>query len=255
VGFATSSTSPALAGAWTLPPGAGQVIVTGTFLSADHYYDSKGRVIHGPSYQKFEAPAFIEYGFTDRFTGIVSPSLLATIVGNGSGGQYAGLGYTEFGGRFRLFASESWVVSAQATARLPGSTNRFNPAEACCTAKEFDLRLLVGKSFALGSWPAFVDGQAAYRLRSGELADEIRLDLTLGVRPFPDWLVLLQSFNVLANDPNAGLFTGTRYHKVQLGVVWDFAHNWSVELAGVATIAGRNAPVESGIITGLWYRF
>jgi hypothetical protein len=244
----------AVAGAWTLPAGKGQVIVTGSFVSADRYYDSRGRILRGPNYQKFEASAFLEYGFTDRFTGLLSPSLLAASVA-GVGAHYVGPGYTEIGGRFRLLAGESWVVSMQASARLPVPANRLNPAAACCTAGEVDIRLLLGKSFTLGAWPAFIDAQAGYRLREGLAQDELRIDVTLGVRPLPNWLILLQSFNVLANDADAGIFTQARYHKVRLGAVWDFAHHWSLQLAGIATIAGRSAPVEAGFVTGLWYRF
>jgi hypothetical protein len=251
---ALATRQPAIAGAWTLPAGKGQVIVTGTFLGADRYYDSRGRILRGPSYRKFEASAFLEYGFTDRFTGLFSPSLLATSVAGG-GAAYVGPGYTEIGGRFRLLGGESWIVSLQASARLPAPANRLNPAAACCTATEADVRLLIGKSFMLGAWPSFINAEAGYRLRGGLTEDELRIDVTLGVRPRPDWLILLQSFNVLANDGDAGIFTEARYHKVQLGAVWDFAHQWSLQLAGIVTISGRSAPVEAGFVTGLWYRF
>ncbi|WP_249729599.1 MULTISPECIES: hypothetical protein [unclassified Chelatococcus] len=250
----------AQAGAWTLPAGKGQAIVTGTFLKADRYFDAQGRTIRGPDYRKFEATAFIEYGVTDSLTAIVSPSLLSTRVAGPEPAQYTGLGYTDIGARYRLLDLDGWIVSAQAIAGFPGPTNPLNPAEVCCTDKYADARILVGKSFMLGTWPSFVDAQAAYRLRSGAASDEIRFDLTLGIRPLPKWLLLAQSFNVLATNSLAsgsalGLLSGTRYHKVQVGAVWDFADDWSLQIAGVATIAGKSAPLERGLVSGLWYRF
>ncbi|CAH1669065.1 hypothetical protein [Chelatococcus sp.] len=260
VAFLLFASRTAQAGAWTLPEGKGQAIITGTFLKADRYFDSRGQTIRGPDYRKFEVTAFIEYGLTDSLTAILSPSLLSTRVSGPEPAQYTGLGYTEAGARYRLFEHDGWIVSAQAIAGFPGPTNALNPAEVCCTDKYADARILVGKSFRLGDWPTFVDAQAAYRLRSGAANDEIRFDLTLGVRPLPKWLFLAQSFNVLAMNALAsgstlGLLSGTRYHKVQVGVVWDFADDWSLQLAGVATIAGKSAPLEHGLVSGLWYRF
>ena len=254
------ASSRARAGAWTMPVGMGQVIVTGTFQQADRYFDSRGRSIRGPDYRKFEASAFIEYGLTDAFTAILSPSLLATRVSGPEPSRYTGLGYTEIGGRYRLFERDGWVVAAQAIASFPGPTNPLSPAQVCCAEKQADARLLVGKSFMLGNWPSFDDVQAAYRLRAGIAPDELRFDVAIGTRPWPNWLLLAQSFNVLAinalaTDEKLGLLSGTRYHKVQVGAVWDFADDWSLQLAGIATVAGRSAPLERGIITGLWYRF
>ena len=248
------------AGAWTLPAGRGQVIVTGTFLKADRYFDAQGRTIRGPDYRKFEATAFIEYGLTDALTAIVSPQLLATRVAVPTPAEYTGLGYTEIGARYRIIDRDGWVVSTQAIAAFPGPTNPLNPAEVCCADKYADARILIGKSFMLGRWPSFVDAQAAYRLRAGVASDEVRLDLTVGVRPLPQWLFLAQSFNVLATNGLAGggllgLLSGTRYHKVQVGAVWDFADDWSLQVAGVATLLGKNAPLERGLVSGLWYRF
>ncbi|PXW56332.1 hypothetical protein C7450_10881 [Chelatococcus asaccharovorans] len=248
------------AGAWTLPAGRGQAIVTGTFQKADRYFDAQGRTIRGPDYRKFEATAFIEYGLTDTLTAILSPSLLSTRVAGPAPADYTGLGYTEIGARYRIVDRDGWIVSAQAIAAFPGPTNPLNPAEVCCTDKYADARLLIGKSFMLGRWPSFVDAQAAYRLRAGAASDEVRLDLTFGIRPLPQWLFLAQSFNVLATNGLAGggllgLLSGTRYHKVQVGAVWDFADNWSLQVAGVATLQGKNAPLERGLVSGLWYRF
>lgn len=248
------------AGAWTLPAGKGQAIVTGTFLKADRYFDEQGRTIRGPDYRKFEATAFIEYGLTDALTAIVSPSLLSTRVAAPASAQYTGLGYTEIGARYRIVDRDGWIVSAQAIAAFPGPTNPLNPAEVCCVEKYADARILIGKSFMLGRWPSFVDAQAAYRLRAGAASDEVRLDLTFGIRPLPKWLFLAQSFNVLATNGLAGggllgLLSGTRYHKVQVGAVWDFADDWSLQVAGVATLLGKDAPLERGLISGLWYRF
>ena len=47
----------AFAGAWLMPPGDGQAIVTTTFADARKAYDASGRLIQTPSYRKFETRA------------------------------------------------------------------------------------------------------------------------------------------------------------------------------------------------------
>src|SRR3712207_8696464 len=68
--------------------------------------------------------------------------------------------------------------------RRPPRSTLF-PYTTLFRSPELDLRLLLGQGFAIGDWPSFVDAQAAYRLRTGDPADEIRADFTFGTRPHP----------------------------------------------------------------------
>src|SRR6267143_1448988 len=107
------SPSMAHAGAWTLPEGTGLAVVTATASSADRAFVGSA-VAATPRYNKIELQGLVEYGFTDRFTAIVTPGLQHIDIAAPTSAQRTGIGYSEFGGRYRLFDGQSWVFSAQA---------------------------------------------------------------------------------------------------------------------------------------------
>ena len=244
------------AGAWTQPAGSGETFLSTTATSNDRYFNDDGNAFTNRDYRKVETRLQVEYGLTDSLTGFVGPSLLHTSVGGSAGGSYFGLGYTDFGLRKRIYSNGANVFSVEATARVPGASNSGNPAEVGYTGMEYDLRALYGRSFQIGNWPAFVDAELAWHIRNGAPPSEYRIDLTLGARPAPQWLVLLQSFSVISDGAGTGPFNAPyRYYKIQPSVVWDFAPKWSAQLGAVTTVAGRNSWREQGVVAGLWRRF
>ena len=241
----------ASAGAWTLPQGTGQAIVTATTSTSDRVFGIGGT----PRYDKTELQALIEYGFTDRFTAILDPGLQHIGISAPTDAQRTGLGYSELGGRYLLLQRDAWVLSGQATVRVPGTNETSNPAAIGYTGIETDLRALIGYSFTLGAMPAFVDLQLAQRFRAGAPPDELRFDATFGVRPAPRWLLLAQSFNVVSEGAGSPPFASYDYSKLQLSAVYSLTPALSLQVGGFSTFAGNNALQENGLILGAWYRF
>jgi protein XagA len=250
--------SPLLAGAWTLPAGRGQSIVTGTFSTATRFFDAAAALRVAPRYNKFELNALLEYGATDRVTVMVAPGAQHVDIAEPAA-QRTGLGYSEIGARARLAGGtladgSAWVLSGQTLLRVPGTFERANPAAVGYSEPELDVRGLAGYSFAAGPFPAFVDLQVAQRFRFGAPPDELRVDLSFGLRPAAQWLLLAQSFNVFSEGAGQG-FPSYRYHKFQLSAVYDVTTALSLQLGGFTTYAGRNALQENALILGAWYRF
>lgn len=254
VGLAASPT-PILAGAWTLDADTAQAVMTWSFSRADKAFDAGGNAQAAPRYDKSELQGLLEYGATDRLTLILWPGLQYVGVGAPTGASRTGLGYTEFGGRYRLLGGDSWVFSTQTTLRVPGTFDRLNPAAIGYTDPEVDVRALFGYSFSAGSWPAFLDLQVAQRFRAGAPPDEFRADATFGVRPAPNWRFLAQSFNVISEGAGGPLFPSYNYHKLQLSLVYDVTPHWSLQLGGFTAYAGRNALQENGLVLGSWHKF
>jgi len=253
-GVALSSTQ-AHAGAWTLDQGRGHVVVTATASSANESFDHARKLQSTPRYNKFEFEALLEYGVTDWFTAIVSPGMQHIDIAAPVSARRTGLGYSEFGGRGRIFYGDNWVLSGQATVRVPGTFDAANPAAIGYNGFEHDFRLLYGYSFSVGGFPAFLDLQLAQRFRSGDPPNELRFDATLGVRPGPQWLVVAQLFNVISEGASPPVFPSYDYSKFQLTVVYDLTRQWSVHAGGFTTYHGRNALQENGLQIGTWYRF
>lgn len=249
------SPSAALAGAWTLPANNGQVSVTSTVSSATGAFDNAGAVHRAPRYDKFELQGWLEYGVSDRFTGIIAPGLQHVDIAAPNDASRTGLGYTEFGGRYKLFQGQSWVTSAQVTTRIPGTNDTSNPAAIGYTGVETDMRGLIGANFAIYGMPAFVDVEFAQRFRAGAPPNEFRADFTVGVQPAERWVVLAQSFNVISEGAGSAPFSNYQYYKLQLSAVYALTKALSVQIGGFTTYAGRNALQESGLVLGGLYRF
>jgi hypothetical protein len=172
-----------------------------------------------------------------------------------SGDDSTGLGYTEFGARYRIAAGDGGVLSLQGSVRIPGKKRRDNIAQIGATDSEIDLRVLGGTSFKLAGMDGFIDLQAGYRIRNGGPPNEFRLDATFGVRPADKLLLMAQSFNVISDGAGTGVFGKGRYSNLYLSGVYDVDKRWSVQLGAIGTVSGRNALRERGFLVSLWRRF
>ncbi len=245
----------AWAGAWTLPFGQGQVTISGLVSEATRAYDGARDGQPTPRYRKFETQALIEYGLSDTFTLMLAPGLQHIDIAAPTDARRSGVGYTEFGGRYRILQLDGWVFSAQTLLRVPGTSQSSNPAAIGYTDPEVDMRALAGKSFTLGGLPAFVNFEAAHRFRAGEPPNEFRLDATFAIQPAPRWWLLTQSFNVISEGEGGPQFPSYDYSKLQLSAVYELSKLWSVQFGGYATVSGRNALKENGLVFGLWRKF
>jgi hypothetical protein len=250
-----SYATAAFAGAWTLEEGTGQLIFTNTAMTATNLFSTGYALQPAPRYNKDEAQTLIEYGVTNWFTAIFTPSLQHVDIAAPFSGERSGLGYTDFGGRARIWSDASWVASAQVTFRIPGTYDNTNPAAIGYTDPEVDLRGLVGYSFKAGTLPSFVDVELAQRFRIGGPPDEFRADITLGVNVTDKWLLLAQSFNVTSEGAGTWGFGSFGYYKLQLSAVYAVTKSVSLQLGGYSTYWGRNALQENGLVVGAWYKF
>ncbi|MFY9657192.1 MAG: hypothetical protein WAK01_11500 [Methylocystis sp.] len=253
--LAALSAQPAAAGALLMDEGAGEIIVTSTFADANKAYDSHGHLIRTPSYGKFEAAGYVEYGATNWLTVIAEGSAFAF---NGSAtafsfepaAHYAGAGLGSLGGRIHLGELAGVAFSAQASLRVAShSAGEFLDFK---VPTQIDLRLQAFRGFEAFGLPGFAEAQVGYRSR-GQSGDEIRADLTLGLRPRPDVLILAQSFSAFA--PGAQASGGYAAQKFELSGVYDLSRDWSVQIGAVAAPTGVNSPAENGVLAALWRRF
>lgn len=270
------SCAGARAGAWLYPEGKGQLILTSSFADARNAYDASGRLVRTPSYRKFEARAYLEHGLTEwltfvgegsamRFEGAPSAAPLAdldlliaqakaglpiTPAPKPGGAQYQGLGLGAAGLRMKLFEYGPYIFSAEASLRgASAQARRFLDMR---DPTQVDARLLMGRSFSLFGFPGFLDAQLGYRSR-GQNGDEIRFDLTAGVRPVASLMLLAQSFSAVA--PRGGAVSRIAAQKFQLSAVYDLTPALSLQLGGVASPGGINAPAERGVISAVWWRY
>jgi len=263
----------ALAGAWLLPEGSGQIITTATVAESRNAYDAQGRLRPTPAWRKIETRAYVEHGLRDWLTLTAEAggfdfhgaaqaderrSLLILEAKAGlplvapaqQGPQYRGAGIGALGARVKLLDAGDAVVSFEAGLRAatPASRVFLDMRQ----SPQFDARLLVARNYELFGMQGFTEAQIGWR-SAGQTGDEARLDTTIGLRPLPRVLLLAQSFTAVA--PGAQATTRLAAQKLQLSGVFEATKNLSVQLGVGFAPAGANAPQEKALISGLWFRY
>lgn len=246
----------ASAGAWPRDPGRTEIIFTATAMDSNRSFDRSGRALGSGRFAKQELAVLAEHGWSENLTLIVGGGLRHMAMREAGVARHAGSGTALAGARLRLWSGGGSVVSMQATVEGGGERSLPGIGRALEAPAEADLRVKAGHGFDFLSMPAFAEIQAGYRWRGGRHADEARLDATLGFRPIPQLLVLLQSFNATAAESDRRFGGGRlRRHKLQPSLVWDLNQDWSVQAGVFATIGGRETIQERGVVAALWRRF
>jgi len=252
-GYIGAGVVVAWGGAWLMPPGEGQVVAYTAFSDSTRAFDAQGHLIPVAAYQKFELGTYIEYGLTDWLTLVASPSY-DRIKNPPPGSSYNGPGESEIAARMGLYRSDTSVVSMQIGWRTPGASfaDSLGPFEVRRSAS-IDVRGMAGHNYEIAGMSGFFELEWAYRFYTANQPGEWRMDATMGLRPLPSLLVMMQSFTSISLGSDR--FGRVLWTKLQPSLVYDFAPQWSVQIGGFLTVAGVRAGRELGPAAGLWYRF
>jgi hypothetical protein len=253
--IAAAGGDTACAGAWTLPEGHGRIIFSPTLMLAKQRFDRRGKTGPAARFVKSESVTLIEYGWRDDVTLMLTTRQRVegfTLNGDPQRVSTATLGA---GARVTVWRGERAVLSVQGAFEsglersLPVLDRRHGARH------EADARLLGGWGFDAFGLDAFVDVQAGYRWRSGRHADEAVLDASLGVRPHPNVLILLQLFNAVGLQRDGAGGGRMRRHKLQASAVIDLTERWSVQAGAFFAPVGRGTLREQGVVLGIWRKF
>ncbi len=246
------SASVAQAGAWTLPEGKGQAIVTLGYSLASDAFDEDGRVTSIEPFEKFELRGYVEYGLTDWATLVAQPELRIKRQGEE---ESEGLGRFDLGLRTRFWHDDYSVASVEGTVSAPGQTDELPPLNGGDTDWELEGRLLYGRGFDLWSRHGFVDMQVGYRHRFSAPADEIVADFTFGLDLTERSLIAVQSFNRISVGTARPPFEETQEHKIAVSTVYRIDEQWSLQAGSLVTAYGRSVLRERGFFVALWSAF
>lgn len=241
----TAYAPPAHADAFLERPGEGKIILLAGFDAADRYWTRDGRLVPIAEYRKFSLTALTEHGLSSTTTLLARAETGRLQDSNGVEAQGAGA----IGARRLLLDAGALRIAAQAVLSA-GSGLVGMPAQASGAA--LDARIAGAMTFTLAGKPAFLAASAGPRLAAGDWRGA-RLDLTFGVRPAANWLLLFQNFNRF-ND-GSPLGGRARAHKAQASVIHDLSGQWSVMAGAFTTIAARAERRQTGGMTGVIRRF
>ena len=235
----------AQAGAWPVDPGRTQIIAKYERVDADQGYDADAVLVDIGERQDEMSTVFIEHGLTRRLTLQAKAGLTR---GSDRWVDYSGRGPVEAGLRWSVRHDERSALSLYIGAAEAGEGRNAGYAAPGKGSLDLEARLLYGRSGVWRGREVFVDLQAA-RLKREGLADETRVDVTLGARPARNWLLLVQTYAGRADR------SPVRSHwiKQEISVVRAFG-DWSVQAGWRDTISGRETSRDRGVVLGLWRR-
>jgi protein XagA len=106
---------------------------------------------------------------------------------------------SEIAARVGVYRSDTSVLSFQAGLRSPGASfaDSLRPFEVR-RAASLDVRSLAGHNVVVAAMEGFVEAEGAIVYAAGQ-PGEWRIDLTMGLRPLPRLLVMLQSYTSIVN--------------------------------------------------------
>lgn len=226
--------------------GQTQMIAKVERQSADQLFDADGAVGELGRREDETASIFIEHGVTDRLTLQANAGLTR---GRDPFVSYEGRGPVELGLRYAVLKRPRTVAAIYLGAAEAGVGRNAGYAAPGQGEVDLEARLLLGRSATTRRGEIFADLQLA-RLRRSGLADETRIDATLGFRPSRDWLVMAQTY---AGEADARAVK-PRWLKAELSVVRGFGA-WSVQAGWRQTVAGREIARDRGVVLGVWRRF
>lgn len=251
-----ASANPAAAGAWPQAEGTGQLITTLATSTSDTGFDGRdsGRTLE---FRKWELTPYFAYGVGPDSSLFLKPTIQRLSADRTGGGtdHTSGLTDTEVGGTFALWRGEGAVFSLQPMVRLPFFYDKDDSPALGSGHVDLEMRALYGTNLTLMGLPGFFDGQTAWRQRTGAPADEASLDLTLGLRPNADWMVLLQNFNTISVGDAGPGYGDFRRYKAQLSVVRQLTRDVGLQVGVNQAIGGRNDGDETGFLLALWLDF
>ncbi len=254
----------AYAAAWNRPVGEWQAVNTYFYYSTDEAFAQDGSRIDQGEFTKHENILYAEYGYTEDITlgGTVSLQYLKQDLGPGNGTRDVwGVGDTEWFVRYQFWQSKDIVMSFQPLLKLPPANQPNDQLDIGTNQTDIEARWLLGHTYEAWDNYHFNNLEVAYRKRFSSPADELRIDMTAGIRPYEDWMVMAQLFSTFAvngdNDTDLRLVNSNDFDlvKAQLSIVKPIDDALSLQFGLFEHVDGNNTGAGGGFLLSLWAHF
>lgn len=205
------STTAFAGGPWPQKKGKAYIKLSEWWTVFDTHFTTRGFEDPNTTTGIFNTSVFVEYGFSDRLTGIVNaPVLSRTFMNNivsGTTGEInvAGeaintIGDIDLGLKYSLNGREAKVPMALTlTLGIPTGETAGGTQENLATGDgEFNqmIRYDIGTGFKLGDVSAYSSGYAAFNNRTNDFSEELRYGLELGLGFAKEKIWLVGKFDV-----------------------------------------------------------
>ena len=235
----------ALAGAWPVDKGRTLIIAKLERSTADQGFDPDGVMVDIGHRRDETLSVFVEHGLSPRLT---LQAKAGVTRGRDSWVKYSGRGPIEAGLRWTVRQDDRSALAVYVGAGEAGAGRNAGYAAPGQGSLDLEARVLYGRSGVWRGREVYVDLQAARLQRQG-LADETRIDTTLGLRPAKGWLLLTQTYGGQTDRDTIK----ARWLKGEVSVVRSLGE-WRVQAGWRDTLSGRETARDRGVVLAFWRR-
>lgn len=248
----------ALAGAWALESGKGQIISTTIYDRAYKAYDDNWALSEDVNFQKLDSRVYWEHGWSETVNLVASTAVQdVDYLSRDGRSQVKGLGSSFLGLRYHLNNTGENQLAMQGSIVIPGKGENISDADLGRGGMGFEARGLWGRKWSVLGINGFVDAQAAWIYRPEDNPHSYAAEMTIGTKIFDNVEWLSQAFyghtesdrrDIDEIDPNSSL-------KVQESLVYHANKKRSYQIGFIYTAAGRNIVKEQALIASIWQRY
>lgn len=240
-------------GAWTLERNKFAFIAGTTASTAARRYGQDGTLGRPIVFNKLLLQSWMEYGLTNAVTIFAAPEYVLAQSNMGSPGVASIHSASVEAGLRVLLLSHVGMVSFQTSAKSGGAFD-MSVSSSGEAGRQFEARLLYGRSFKLFRRDAFVDVEVAQRWIAHPRPDEFVWEGTAGCWVTKKNLVLAQSFNFMTDSTARAPYEPYRLSKLELSWVHRLSARWLLQSGYFISLAGRNIVRERGVTTAIWFQ-
>lgn len=249
-------TGPGSASPWTRDKSELLIISRADYFKADLPPVDKGSRLVESRFQRLESNTYSEFGLTSDI--MIGGKLVygTTWLTRGAETETAtGFSEIESFGQYQVFRRELDAGAIRVAATIPSRFSSGVRDGLQTDGVDIDASLLYGRNLVSGDVKIFSTIEAGFRKRTGDAADQVRLQSTIGLEPDDTWLILIDAFATLSlrnETPGGADFDIMR---IQPSVLYQFSRRWGVQVGVTEEISGRNLALGRTFFIGLWSRF
>ncbi len=246
---------------WVQPRGSGYFKLSQYWVIADQHYTNTGGIDPNATRGTYITSLYGEYGFTDRFTGVLYFPFFVRALQyeqvSGTTGEVIlpgdainSVGDTQLTIKYGIVQTDKIVFSGSLSVGLPFGNNRGGQDGSLQTGTgEWNqmARLDVSKSFRVGTLDSFASIYSAFNNRTNGFSDEFRYGVKLGLlvdkfslQVTVDGVRSFKNGDANFNSEGTGLYSNNaEYLAITPEVAYKITDQWGISAAFAGAVSGK----------------
>jgi protein XagA len=259
-------------GGWPQPKGSGYFKLSQNYIGSSYFFGPDGSLVEITTIQLFTTSLYGEFGFTNRFTGIlyfpffVRNTLNETVYNQSGqvvpGDEFQSIGDTDLAFKYALVVDKPIVVSATLLLGLPLGKSSGGEGQILQTGDgEFNQMIRIDASGSFHPKPIYASAYVAFNNRTQNFSDEIRFGGEIGITwkkfiPILKFNVVQSLYNGDAEVVQNGIFSNnTEYVSPTVELNYQLTERLGISGSGGFAFSGKNILASPNWSLGLYMKW